>query len=117
MFSKRELEGYLMIDHRESPGFTPQEAQAGGLAGLPVGRGTLTQRPTINCSHCSALVILEPLRTRDRGYCPKCDKYVCDLCEAERVSTGVCRPFQKVIDDFQDQVAAGITQPVIQFRR
>lgn len=117
MFSKRSLENYLEIDHRESPGFTPQEAHAAGLGGLPIGRGTLFQSPTIHCSHCTAEVILRPDRTRSRGYCPKCDKYICDFCEAERVEKGVCRPFQQVIDEFMDQVAKGITQPIVQFRK
>ena len=105
MFSKRELEGYLKIDHRESPGLTPQEAHAAGLGAMPIGRGRLFEGSTVNCSHCSALVVLNPDRTRSRGYCPKCDRYICDICEAERIRTGGCRPFKKVIDDFMDWAA------------
>lgn len=107
MFSKRELEGYVMIDHRLGDGITPEQAALAGRDTIPVGRGTVFQSPTINCSHCSRLVILNPSRDRSRGYCPKCDKYVCDHCEAERVQTGVCRPFAKVIDDFINQANKG----------
>lgn len=116
MFSKRSLENYLEIDHRESPGFTPKEAMAAGLPGLPLGRGMHFKSATIHCSHCTAEVILNPDRSRSRGYCPKCDKYLCDFCEAERVATGVCRPFQQVIDEFMEQVAKGIAHPVVKFR-
>lgn len=114
MFSKRELEGYLMIDHRESPGITPEQAAAAGHGTIPVCSGTLFQAATINCHCCTRLVVVNPDRTRARGYCPTHDAYSCDLCEAERVRTGVCVPFKKVIDDFMDAVGKGqSTQPVV----
>jgi hypothetical protein len=104
MFSKRELEGYLLVDHRLGEGITPEEASKAGKDTIPVGRGVMFQSPTINCSHCSKLVVLNPDRSRSRGYCPKCDRYVCDQCEAIRVQTGVCRPFKKVIDEFYEKI-------------
>lgn len=111
LFSKRSLEGYLAIDHRDSPGITPEQARAASLATnlpvLPVGAGQLLQAATINCHCCEALVVLNPGRTRDRGYCPKHDAYSCDLCEAERVRTGVCKPFKQVLDEFIDAAAKG----------
>ena len=107
MFSKRELEGYLEIDHRESPGISPELAAKVGLGTIPVPAGTVLKTSTYNCSHCEALIILNPKRTRARGYCPKCDRYVCDMCEAERVRTGVCRPFKQVLDEFIDKSAKG----------
>lgn len=109
MFSKRELEGYLEIDHRDSPGFTEAEARAGRFGKtMPVG-SKLIQRSTITCSHCERIVILNPDRTRSRAYCPKCDHYLCDECEVTRVVTGVCKPFKQVIDEFIDDVAKGRT--------
>jgi hypothetical protein len=107
MFSKRELEGYLEIDHRESPGITPELAAKVGRGTIPVLAGTIFKAATYNCSHCEALVVINPKRTRTRGYCPKCDRYVCDLCEAELVRTGVCRPFKQVLDEFIDKTAKG----------
>lgn len=105
MFSKRELEGYLEIDHRDSPGITPEQARLAGRGTIPVGSGKKFQAPVANCSHCEAIVVMNPLRTRDRAYCGKCDRYICDLCEAERVRTGVCRPMKQVIDEFVDRAA------------
>jgi hypothetical protein len=107
MFSKREMEGYVMIDHRDSPGFTQEEAARLGLGGLPVGRGTLFQSPTITCHVCQAVVIINPDRSRSRGYCPKHNAYSCDACNAERVRTGICKPFQQVIDEFVDAAENG----------
>jgi hypothetical protein len=111
LFSKRSLEGYLEIDHRESPGLTPEQARAASrfacVPMLPVGAGQILKTSTINCSHCERLVVKNPARVRERGYCPKCDSYVCDWCEAERVRTGVCRPFKQVIDEFIDAAAKG----------
>src|SRR5215469_760102 len=100
MFSKRSLEGYIEIDHRESPGITPEQAAATGFVCLPVGKGMRYQSAMNACSHCQRRVVLNPNRTRERGYCPKCDKYLCDLCEAARVKTGVCRPFVQIVDEW-----------------
>lgn len=105
MFSKREMEGYLLIDHSAGEGISPEQAALAGRNTLPVGRGMKLETATINCSHCERLVVLNPDRTRSRGYCPKCDRYVCDQCEAERVRSGVCRPFKQVIDEFVDAAA------------
>jgi hypothetical protein len=106
---KRELEGYLKIDHSNSPGFTPEEAAAGARTSvLPfVGPGKVFEAATLTCGHwpCGRIVIKNPDRVRARGYCPKCDHFVCDFCEAERVKTGVCIPFQKGMADYLEEVA------------
>ena len=99
MFNRRSLEGYLMIDHRESPGLDHPT--------MPIGKETFFESATINCSHCERMVVLNPQRTRERAYCPKCDAYLCDACGAERVRTGVCKPFKQVIDEFIDAAAKG----------
>lgn len=105
MFSKRELEGYLLIDHRNSPGITPQEAAKAGKGTVPIGKGTMFESATINCSHCSSLIVLNPDRSRSRGYCPKCDHYVCDGCESVRAVTGECYPMKRRIDEFIDNAS------------
>ena len=95
MSSKRRHEGYLLVDHRYSPGVSPAEALAPGKpAPVIVPAGTTLESATITCSHCQVVVILNPNRTRPRGYCAKCDHYVCDspLCNRE------CVPFAKVAD-------------------
>lgn len=68
--------GNLLIDHR-----------AGG--------GKLFEADTSTCAHCQRVVILHPDRTRLRGYCPKCDHYVCDNCAG-----GECTPFARILENF-----------------
>lgn len=85
---KRSHEGYLMIDHR-----------ATRVPGAPV----FFESATITCSHCQRVVVLNPDRSRSRGYCPKCDHYICDECEAARVASGgACRPFEQIIEETQE---------------
>jgi predicted RNA-binding Zn-ribbon protein involved in translation (DUF1610 family) len=64
-------EGYLMIDHRASPGTEL------------VPEGILFETATMHCAHCGTVVIINPNRTRDRAWCVSCDKYICDNCGIE----------------------------------
>lgn len=103
MRSKRSFEGYLQIDHRNSPGLAPGFMEGLGLKGPSVGAGQNYESPTIQCCHCGVTVILNALRTRARGHCFKCDDYVCDspACNAE------CRPLAKLMDGVQEAAAKG----------
>lgn len=96
--SKRRNEGYLLIDHRHSPGVSEELIRNSGLDVPIVGAGQTFESATITCSHCQAMVVLNPLRTRLRNYCAKCDHYICDNpgCNAE------CLPMRKVMDDLQE---------------
>ena len=92
MPQKTNREGYLLVDHSACPDFRP--------GALP----TQFESATITCSHCQRVVVLNPDRTRSRGYCRKCDHYVCDECELERVqSGGACLTFNQIIEDHQNQ--------------
>lgn len=72
-------EGYIMVDHRASP----------GLPNNPLlGEGTFFETKTMHCAHCGTVVIMNPNRTREREWCSNCDKYICDNCGLERKSTG-----------------------------
>lgn len=95
---KPRREGYLLIDHTFSPGLTPEELHAAGVKAPAVGADRKGEFATVTCCHCNVVVILNPLRTRARGYCPKCDAYVCDNpgCGLE------CRNFEKLLDFVQD---------------
>lgn len=106
MHSRRELEGYLLIDHRDSPGITPEQAAHAGNGTISVPAGKKLECATYNCSHCTRLVIMRPDRTRARGYCPKCDRVICDGCEVIRVASGgACKPFKQIVDEFVDKAA------------
>lgn len=117
MHSKRSHEGVVWIDHSNSPG-VPDEIMV--AAGYPVGAGHHKfESATFTCSHCEAVVVMNPDRSRARGYCRKCDHYVCDACEATRVSTGICRTMKQIADEILNQNAKVIrsseafTSPII----
>jgi hypothetical protein len=105
------FEGYLEIDNRESPGISRAEAAAAGYRGpAPVIAQPASKRlqfVTKKCRHCPRIVVINPDRTRSRGYCPKCDGFVCDACETARVLTGECRPWQRIVDEHMDAAAKG----------
>lgn len=110
MTSQRDRESYLEIDHRESPGFTCEEAVGIGLRRIAgqVGKGQVARIPTAKCNHCEAMVILNPGRTRDRERCWKCFCYMCDRCALiHKLDGGECRPFQQVIDKWANDAAKG----------
>jgi hypothetical protein len=85
MASLTRFEGELEVDHSASPGLTPAEARACGyFTHLNLGEGQIFRAATITCAHCKIPFLKNPLRTRPREYCKKCDHYICDFCGFER---------------------------------
>jgi len=87
---------YLIIDHKDSPGIKPEEVPIKLRNSIIIaGAGKIEERDVQFCSHCGAQVILNPLRKRPRGYCSKCDHYICDnpICNKE------CNPIAKLLGD------------------
>lgn len=76
MKSKRSCEGYMLADHRACG-------------------GARVERATYTCGHCQRVVVLNPQRTRERAYCGKCDRRICDGCEAVRAASGKCDSFER----------------------
>jgi hypothetical protein len=76
--------GYLMIDHRAS------------------GQG-LTEFKTYTCTHCSAVVIVNPERTRERGKCYQCNHLICDRCAAIYATTRECRNILRLAEESMRQ--------------
>ena len=93
MSSLKRHEGYLLIDNRNLP----------AVPGHPSGRfdspgaNQLYECATITCAHCGTVVILRPDRSRARGYCRKCDKYLCDVCDGKD-----CFDINKLLDTMQE---------------
>lgn len=94
--SLRDKEGYLYIDHRNSPG-VPDEIMVPLGYAPGAGRG-LYESACYTCSHCHRQVVIEPKRTRERGYCRKCSSRICDPCTAIMARTLECRPMAQIID-------------------
>ena len=82
--SLKRHEGFLSIDHRFSPGVPEDVARASGLDPRYMGEGKLLEAATLSCAHCLGSVVKNPFRIRERAYCSKCDKYICDGCDAAR---------------------------------
>lgn len=90
------MNGYLFIDHRNSPGM-PDEVMM--RAGYPAGSGKgLFECDTLKCAHCGSVQIKNTMRSRERGKCGKCNSYVCDGCAARLHATMECTPITKLID-------------------
>lgn len=115
MQTKRDLEGYLKIDHRDSPGLAIGDLVAAGLPGsMPIGAGKVLEAPTLTCAHCQTIVVINPNRQRERAWCRQCDHYVCDSCGGAMVAPGYVHvPFKKVIDDFLNAAANNKPPPKI----
>lgn len=65
-------EGYILIDHRASPGTDA------------VPEGTVFEAAAMQCAHCNSITIRNPSRTRERASCSKCGGfYICDTCAIE----------------------------------
>jgi len=111
MFSKTELEGYLEIDHRESPGFTPEEAARAGRGTIPVPKNTRLQSATYNCCGCERMIVKNPLRERERNYCRQCDRYMCDNCSLSLKLTGRHVPYKKMLEEAMNADARRIILP------
>ena len=97
MSSQRAREGYLQVDHRNSPGISAEEVRRVNALGKNkfefVPAGMKFESATRVCCHCGTPVVLNPDRSRPRGYCRKCDAYHCDKIECQE-----CTPFRKIMD-------------------
>lgn len=110
MSSLKRTEGYLLIDHRASPGVPEDIARKNGFDPKLMGEGKILETATIHCVHCKGTVVKNPMRIRDRGYCPKCDGYICDHCDAKRNAPEyVHASGEAVCDAIQESAQRGLT--------
>lgn len=95
MQSKRQQEGYLYIYH-------PDGVAGPSMAGPNTRTGTY-ESATSTCSHCHAVVVLRPNRSRERAWCSTCDHYVCDGC-GMMAKYKPCLPRNIYLDRLGDQM-------------
>ncbi len=91
--------GYLMVDHRASPGIPEWMAKMAGYQPEMAKEGKVFEVKTLCCAHCKTHVIPHPERT-ERASCQKCGgHYICDVCEFySRQPDYVHTPFEKKMD-------------------
>ena len=99
----RAREGYLCIDHTNSPGIPAGFFEKCGLKIDPAiealfGEGRTAEFATLSCSHCDRQIIRNPGRERERGKCFQCFHYLCDACAAEYKVSGCCKSLAKQLD-------------------
>jgi hypothetical protein len=93
-------QGYLLVDHRASPGLPEDIALAAGYDPKWCGEGKVYEADTLTCSHCKGVIVKNPLRTRDRHYCAKCSgHYICDGCAYMAAQPNYAHtPFEKKVE-------------------
>jgi hypothetical protein len=75
--------GYLEIDQRAS--------------GVPVvgNASAHAEFDTYTCTHCNAVVVMNPQRRRERYKCMGCNHHICDGCAAEKAAGAECITMQQ----------------------
>lgn len=109
MHSTRRQQGYLLVDHRASPGLPEEIARWAGYDPKLCGEGKVFEADTLTCAHCGAVVVKNPLRTRARHACAKCSgHYICDPCAFHASQPDyVHTPFKKFVDDTLNRAVMG----------
>lgn len=77
----------------------------------PIAGRRLVEVPTYTCTHCEAVVVMNPERVRPRYTCRGCDHMICDTCAAIKEKTGVCKTFAQLVDEHLNRVVKN--QPLI----
>lgn len=65
---------------------------------------------TYTCTHCQAVVVMNPERKRERYKCRGCNHHICDGCAAARTAGAPCRTFAQLADEVMtaaDKISAG----------
>lgn len=83
--------GYLEVDQRNVH------------APLPPGTPAHFEADTYTCSHCQVVVVMNPMRKRERYKCKGCNHHICDPCAAERYAGKPCRTFAQLADETLNQ--------------
>ena len=78
--------GYLEIDHRASDA-------------PPPGVQRHFEADTYTCSHCQRVVVMNPMRKRERYKCNGCSHHICDDCAALRATGAPCKTWAQVVDE------------------
>lgn len=110
MPSKLSQQGELLIDHRNSPGLTPEWAMVNGVGGPIVQAGRTYETGIKMCAHCGGQVMMNPMRTREREWCMICDAYLCDNCGLNKKLGVPHKSFRQVLGELFEATQRGVTE-------
>lgn len=101
--------GYLVVDHRFSPGLPENVAREAGYDPNLTREGKLYEIDTLTCSHCKVVVVPNPLRKLERSKCAKCGwHYICDVCAFQASMPDYDHtPFDKKVELASSEIALG----------
>lgn len=102
--------GYLIIDHKDSPGIKPEDIPERLRSSTqPVGAGQVYETDVQHCTHCQRAIVLYIVNKKNdiRDYCSYCHHYICRSCAKILKITGKCIPFKQVFDKANDQAQKG----------
>ena len=116
MSYQNKLMGELTVDHRASPGISPELRRIFGDVIVP--EGQVRTFETMTCSHCKTVVMKNPSRVRERSFCAPCNyHYICDICAAATKQPGyVHRNFDQIADMVRSEkfvLAGPLTSPIL----
>ncbi len=83
--------GYLEIDQRAVP------------AELPAGVPRHFEADTYTCSHCEFVVVMHPMRVRERYKCKSCNHHICDGCAAKAFAGEPCLTYARKIEELMER--------------
>lgn len=112
--------GYLMVDHRASPGLPEHVARAVGYDPKSCAEGKVYEVDTMTCSHCRNAVVPNIFRTRERASCAKCaGHYICDICafkasQPDYVHTPFVKTIERIITQEQMREMMGVPKLLLQ---
>lgn len=93
--------GYLIIDHRDSPGINPEDVPERLRNITPiVGKNQVYETDVQHCTHCQRAVVLFKVSVGkyEPDICHYCHHYICRSCAKQLRITGQCVPFKAIFD-------------------
>lgn len=85
----------LIITQPTSLGYYQRDERAAG--------GQNFEAATYTCTHCEAVVVMNPERKRERYRCTGCNHLICDGCAAIRASGAPCRTYAQKLDELYER--------------
>ena len=117
MFLKTSHDGEILLDHGASPGIPKSLAEKMNLPPELVGEGKKMTAATMGCAHCGGVVIINPMRKRERANCFQCNQYICDGCDTVRREPDYThRTMKQIVEMVQSgkwSLAGSMSRPIL----